>query len=131
VELGLPAGGLFGAGVEAVDQREVAVEVRPGGRVEVDGVIHALELGLLNEGRMEMPGIQCDEADGLGAGGESGGEQGGGEEFGNHAGLLGMTWCHLGRPSEMVFHRCLKEALSSESLAAAESARSRLPASQS
>ncbi len=89
IDLFLPVGGVFGAGVKACDALEVLVQVRTWGRIDMD---HGADLrihALLNQAGMEMAGVKGDEADG-GFGGVCGQGEEEGEEKRGKAGT--KTW---------------------------------------
>ena len=85
VDLGDPLGRIVGAGVESLDEREVAFEFGTIGRVDADFRGHSFELGLLHQRGVEMAGIQGDDPQRVRGGGRCR-EGGGGGEL--HEGLL-------------------------------------------
>ena len=54
---------VFGAGVEAFDHRQVAVQIRPGRRIDVDHGIDTFDHGFLNQRGVEVPGIEGNQFD--------------------------------------------------------------------
>ena len=74
INLLLPARGLISATVETFDQVEMLLQVRPSGRIDVH---HRADLRiheLLDQARMEVSGVEGDEADVICGGGDGGGE---------------------------------------------------------
>ena len=59
----LPVSGLVGAGVEALNAFEVILQVAAGGRIDVHDGADLRVHGLLNQARVEVAGIEGDQAD--------------------------------------------------------------------